>query len=445
MAGAAATASTVGLHFAQPSALGFFALGVIVACGIAARANEHGRWWSSAMVYAALGLGAAAAIHALGVHWLDAEHDTAVLEHVSEVAVVVTLYATGLQIDRRLSLLEWRSVVLLLGVVLPVTIGAVALLGMGLLGLGLGGALVLGAALGPTDPVLAGDVGVGPPGEDEPEARFSLTAEASLNDGLAFPFLLAGLAIVQHGGTGWIGSWLAVDMLYKVVVGVAVGVVLGRGAARLALPLRKNGRMGADLDGWLAVAIALGVYGVAQILSSYGFLAAIAAGMAFRRYERDHEKHDELHQGAQRIVQLLELGTIVLVMSTITISGLGVPGWQGWLIGVLLVFVIRPLAASSVLRSKWLTSPEERGFVAFFGVRGLGSIYYVSAALGTGVLAPGEARTILWTVLAVVLVSITVHGITANAGIKGLEFRAQADEAEGRRRSQRKRREPARA
>jgi sodium/hydrogen antiporter len=412
---------------------------VIVAVGIAARANEDGRWWSSAIVYAALGLGAAFAIDALGVKWLNAERDIAVIEHVSEVAVVVTLYTTGLQIDRRINLAEWRSVVLLLGVVLPVTIGAVALLGMGLLGLGLGAALVLGAALAPTDPVLAGDVGVGPPGQDEPEARFSLTAEASLNDGLAFPFLLAGLAIVQDGGSGWIGSWFALDVLYKVVVGVAVGILMGRMAARLALPLRQNGRMGPDLDGWLAVAIALGVYGVAQVLSSYGFLAAIAAGMAFRRYERDHEKHEELHMGAQRIVQLLELGTIVLVMSMVSVSGLGVPGWEGWVIGALLVFVIRPVVATTVLRPKWLKSPEERGFVAFFGVRGLGSIYYVAFALGAGILAPEDARTLLWTVLAVVLVSIVVHGITANAGIKGLEFRAELDEAEDGNRRERRR------
>lgn len=430
-------ASAGGLNWAQPSALGFFALGLIVAVGITARANEDGRWWSSAMVYVALGLAGAAAVDVLSIGWLDAERDTAVLEHVSEVAVVITLYATGLQIDRHLSLVGWRSVILLLGVVLPVTVLAVALLGMGLLGLGLGAALVLGAALAPTDPVLAGDVGVGPPGQEEPEARFSLTAEASLNDGLAFCFLLAGLAIVEDGGTGWIGSWLLIDVAYKIVAGVAVGIVAGRGAARLALPLRRAERIAADLDGWLAVAIALGVYGVAQVLSTYGFMAVIAAGMAFRRYERDHESHEELHRGAQRIVQLLELGTLVLVASMVTLAGLGVPGWQGWLLAVALIFVVRPVAALAVLRPRWLTSPEERGFVAFFGVRGLGSIYYVGAALGAGVLAPEDARTVLWTVLATVLVSILVHGVTANAGVRGLEFRARADEASERRRRRR--------
>ena len=382
------------------------------------------------MVYAALGLTAAAGMHALGVEWLEAEEDIAVIEHVAEAAVVVTLYATGLQIDRELNVVAWRSVLLLLGVVMPLTIAAVALLGMGLLGLSLGAAIVLGAALAPTDPVLAGDVGVGPPGEDDPEARFSLTAEASFNDGLAFPFLLGGLALASEGGTGWIGSWALVDVLYKLVVGVAVGALMGRLVAQFVLPMRRHGRIGNDLDGWLAVAVALAVYGVAQVLSSYGFLAAICAGIAFRRYEHDHEKHDELHAGALRIVQLLELGTIVLVMSMVSLSGLGLPGWQGWLIGALLVFVIRPGAALMVLRPAWLTTPEERGFVAFFGVRGLGSIYYVGVAFGAGVLSASEARTVLWTTVAAVLVSVLIHGITANAGIKGLEHRARVDAAE---------------
>ena len=373
------------------------------------------------MVYTALGLLVAFAVNLLDVRWLEAERDIAVLEHVAEAAVVVTLYATGLQLDRELRLGSWRTVVLLLCVVMPLTIGVITLLGVGLLGLSLGGALVLGAALAPTDPVLAGDVGVGGPGSEEPEARFSLTAEASFNDGLAFPFLLAGLAIVADGGTGWIGSWLLIDVLYKVVVGVAVGALLGHYAARLALPLRSRGRLGADLDGWLAVAIALAVYGTAQTLSSYGFLAAICAGLAFRRYERDHEHHEELHAGARRIVQLLELGTIVLVMSMVSFAGLQVPGWSGWLVAVLLVFVVRPFAALPILGTRFMTTREERGFVAFFGVRGLGSIYYVGAALGTGILAPDEARTVLWTALAAVLVSVLVHGVTANAGIRALE------------------------
>lgn len=381
------------------------------------------------MVYVGLGLGAAVAVDALGVDWLRADEDIAVLEHLAEAAVVITLYATGLQLDRELRLASWRSVALLLGLVLPLTIGAVALLGMGLLGLSLGAALVLGACLAPTDPVLAGDVGVGPPGEDEPEARFSLTAEAALNDGLAFPFLLAGLFVLEEGGSSWIGSWLAVDVAYKVVVGVAVGVVMGRLAARVTLPSRGDERLGTDLDGWLAVAIALAVYGVAQVIGAYGFLSAIAAGMAFRRWEADHAKHGELHQGAQRIVGLLELGTLVLVMSTVTLAGLRIPGWEGWALALLLVLLVRPGLAGVVLRASPLASREERGFVAFFGVRGLGSIYYAGAAVGTGALSGAEASIVLWTVLATVIVSVLLHGVLANAGIRALEHRADLDEA----------------
>jgi len=414
-------AAAPGLEFADPAALGVLALGLVVTIGIGARASEHGRPWSSGLVYAALGLIGAAGIALLGVNWLEADEDIAVVEHVAEICVVVTLYATGLQIDRPLAWREWRTVGVLLGVLLPLTIAAVAGLGMALLGLSLGAAIVLGGALAPTDPVLAGDVGVGgPKSEEEPEANFSLTAEASLNDGLAFPFVLLGLVIVSDGAGG-LGEWVLVDVLYKVAGGVLIGFVGGRLAARYVLPRRREERIGADLDAWLAVAVALTIYGAAQLASTYGFLAAVCAGLAFRRYERDHENHEALHAGAERIVRLLELGTIVLILSMVTWAGLTMPGWEGLALCLLLVFVVRPLLGVLVLRPRWLSTPQERGFVAFYGVRGVGSLYYVGAALGAGVLPQDEASLILWTAIMCVLVSVVVHGVTANAGLRTLE------------------------
>ncbi len=414
-------AASPGLSFGEPAALGVLALGLAVAIGIGARASEHGRPWSSGLVYAALGLIGAAGVAIIGVDWLRADEDVAVVEHVAEICVVVTLYATGLQIDRPLSWREWRTVGLLLGVLLPLTIAAVAGLGMALLGLSLGAAIVLGAALAPTDPVLAGDVGVGGPNsEEEPEANFSLTAEASLNDGLAFPFVLLGLSVVAEGAGG-LGSWFLLDVLYKVAGGVLVGVLGGWLAARYVLPRRREQRIGADLDAWLAVAVALTVYGAAQLVSTYGFLAAVCAGLAFRRYERDHENHEELHAGAERIVRLLELGTIVLILSMVTWAGLTSPGWAGLLVCLLLVFVIRPVLGLVILRPRWLATPQERGFVAFYGVRGVGSLYYVGAAIGAGVLPADEGATILWTAILCVLVSVVVHGVTANFGLRTLE------------------------
>jgi len=312
-------------------------------------------------------------------------------------------------------------VAVLLGVLMPLTVAVVAGLGMALLGLSLGAAIVLGGALAPTDPVLAGDVGVGgPKSEEEPEANFSLTAEASLNDGLAFPFVLLGLVIVADGAGG-LGEWFLLDVLYKVAGGVLIGFAGGWLAAAYILPRRQEQRIGADLDAWLAVAVALTIYGAAQLVSTYGFLAAVCAGLAFRRYERDHENHEELHAGAERIVRLLELGTIVLILSMVTWAGLTLPGWEGLLLCLLLVFVVRPLLGVLVLRPRSLATPQERGFVAFYGVRGVGSLYYVGAALGAGILPEDEASLILWTAIVCVLVSVVVHGVTANAGLRTLE------------------------
>src|SRR6185436_14879263 len=126
----------------------------------------------------------------------------------------------------------WSSTARLLLIAMPVTIGLIALLGSQLLGLSAGAALLLGACIAPTDPVLAGDIGVGPPGdEDDHEPNFALTSEAGLNDGLAFPFVLAALFMIGEGGSGWIGEWLAADVVYGIAVGVAIGAAIGLAAA----------------------------------------------------------------------------------------------------------------------------------------------------------------------------------------------------------------------
>src|SRR3954465_15032899 len=190
--------------------------------------HEHERAFSASLIYLGLGALAAVAIQALHVPWLAVVADAAVVEHIAEVALIFALFSAGLKLDRRLRWREWSSVSRLLLLAMPLTMGGIALYASAVMGLSLGAALLLGAILSPTDPVLAGDIGVGPPGdEDEHEPNFALTAEAGGNDGLAAPLVLIGIYAATRDGTRWLGEWLIADLLYAVVVGVALGAGVG--------------------------------------------------------------------------------------------------------------------------------------------------------------------------------------------------------------------------
>ena len=196
-----------GFDPADAWSLGLLFLGLAVMVAIVALTHQRSRAFSPSVVYLGLGLVGAAGAAVLDADWLDLIGDAEVVERVAELAVIVALFATGLRLDRPITFRGWRTTILLLGVVMPVTIAAVAAFGVVAMGLSAGAAIVLGAALAPTDPVLAGDLGVGPPGEeDETETSFALTSEAGLNDGLAFPFVFLGLAVAEHGAAAGSGT-----------------------------------------------------------------------------------------------------------------------------------------------------------------------------------------------------------------------------------------------
>ena len=155
------------------------------------------------------------------------------------------------------------------------------------------------------------------------------------------------------------------------------------------------------------------IYGLAEVAGTYGFLAAFAGGLAFRRYEHDHEVNSRVHEGSELAEKLLELAVILLLGSMLTLAGLGVPGWEGWLLAALVLVAVRPLACLVALAGSQLDRPSEKTFVAWFGVRGVGSLFYVATAVEAGVLAGDERDLLVWTVIACVLLSIVVHGITA--------------------------------
>jgi NhaP-type Na+/H+ or K+/H+ antiporter len=403
-----------GFSFADPYAIALTFAGVAVFAAIGALSHQGERAFSASLIYLALGLAAATIIDLLGVRWIDPLDDAVLLGHLAEFAVVMALFGTGLKLDRALDRSVWGSVARLLGVVMPLTIAAVALFGAVVMGLSLGAAIILGAILAPTDPVLAGDVGVGPPGdEEESDPNVALTAEAGLNDGLAFPFVFLGAYVATDGGSGWIASWLAADVLYAVLAGAALGAAGGYLIAASIVRLRERRLMTAALDGWVAVAAVLLVYGLAEVAGAYGFLAVFAAGVAFRRYEHDHEINRRVHDGAEVVEKFCELGLILLLGSLVTVTGLGVVGWSGWLLVPMLLFVVRPLATAIAFAGS-SAAPGERAFIGWFGVRGIGSLYYVAVALGMGILSVDESRSLFWTVTACVVASIVVHGVTAS-------------------------------
>ena len=193
--------------------------------------------------------------------------------------------------------------------------------------------------------MLAGDIGVGPPGDEaEHEPNFALTAEAGGNDGLAAPLVLIGIFVAEEGGTGWIGEWLVADLLYACAAGVAIGAAVGWSAAWSVHWLRDRELLAPDFDGYHAVATALVLYGAAEIAGGYGFLAVFVGGLAFRRYEHGHELNGRVHAGAEQVEKFMELAAILLLGSLLTGAGLTAPGWEGWLLAIVLLVVIRPLS-----------------------------------------------------------------------------------------------------
>ena len=236
------------------------------------------------------------------------------------------------------------------------SIVAVALLGWWTLGLAPASALLLGAVLAPTDPVLASDVQVEGPTTDEDDAdeiderdevRFALTSEAGLNDGLAFPFVYAAILLAGSGSVAdWGLRWLAWDLIGRVVIGTVLGVAVGWFLAKAAFRSRRPSiRITESGDPLLALAAVLLSYGVAEVAGGYGFLAVFACAMTIRSAERNHDYHALMHQVIERLERLLTL--IVLLLLGIALTGglLSDLSWWGPALGVLFILVIRPVAA----------------------------------------------------------------------------------------------------
>ncbi len=402
-----------GLHLGGSYPAGLMFLGFVLFVGIGALSRQDERPYSASIFYLALGAAASTGLGVLGIARLDPITNDVLLAHVTEIALAIAVFGAGLAVEQHIARSSTLVIAALLLIVMPLTIAAITAFGMLAMGLPLGAALLLGAILAPTDPVLAGDVGLGPPGEEvQGEPRLSLHTEAGINDGLASPFVIIGLFVATRGGTSWLGEWAWSDVLYAVGLALLIGVAAGWLTAVAIGRLRARRLLSPDLDGFFAPATALFIYGAADALGSYGLLAVFAAGIAFRRHEFEHEINTRIHHGAEMAGRLLELAVLLLLGSMLTTDGLGVPGFAGWMLAPLIIIVIRPALVLAITGRGFLDI-RGRLFLGFFGVRGVAALFYAATVAETGDLSHADTTKVVWTTIACVAVSIVVHGISA--------------------------------
>lgn len=372
---------------------------------------------------------------------IDPVRDSALLERMAEVAVLISLFGAGLKLRTALTDPRWRLPVRLATLSMVVTVALVAALGVYGLGLPLGAAVLLGAIIAPTDPVLASDVQVEDP-TDQDRLRFALTGEAALNDGTAFPFVMLGLGLLGVHELGSLGlRWLAVDVLWAVASGIGAGWVLAWLVSRVVLWLRRERKEAVGLDDLLALGLMALAYGAALLVKGYGFLAVFAAGFALRREERRmtesltggdappdvraaaHSTSDDdvatapetasayMAQAAlgftEQLERLMEVGVVLLLGGMLSTRTLAADAW--WFVP-LVFLVVRPLAV--LVGAPMRRAPAiQRRLTMWFGIRGIGSVYYLMYALEHGVERPLADRLVA-LVFTVIAASVVVHGVS---------------------------------
>jgi sodium/hydrogen antiporter len=392
---------------------------------------------SGAMLYLVVGVAVGPLF--LGLVRLDPLRDAGMLELVTELAVIVSLFTAGLKLRAPITSRAWRRPIRLAFVSMAVTVGIITLVGHVWLALPLGAAVLLGAVLAPTDPVLASDVQVEHP-TDRHALRFTLTGEAGFNDGTAFPFVMLGLGLLGLHELGELGiRWLAVDVAWAIAGGLTVGAVLGTLVGRAVLYLRRTHQEAVGLDEFLCLGLIGVSYGVALLIGTYGFLAVFAAGLAVRRIERlwterkDLDDQDVLRPGRgegpdaaavdetvgpaimaselleinERLERVGEVAVVILIGALLSTTPF--PAEVVWF-APLLFLAIRPAAVVAGLIGSGTRGPE-LALIGWFGIRGIGSVYYLMFALVHGVGGDDGARLAAMT-LWLVAISVVVHGLS---------------------------------
>lgn len=391
---------------------------------------------TSATIYLAVGfIVGPSVLHAFHFNPLK---ESALLEVLTEVAVLISLFAAGVKMPVPVTLSRWRTPILLAVLAMALTVGMVTAFGYYVLGLPLGAAVLLGAIVAPTDPVLATDVQVRRPG-DRDRLRFNLTCEAGMNDGTAFPLVMLGLGLLGLYELGDFGlRWALMDVVWATVAGIAIGVTLGSLLGWLSWRLRARASRHELMDDFLGLGLIGAVYGLSELVDAWGFLAVFFAAVALRQTERrlsgvgpdvagrlqtagpertavntgaTHEPVPTVSEGSlvfkEHLERLSELVLILLVGGTLFLDSWS---WRAVGFALFLFFVARPASVMlSLMASR--TLPRIRIMAAWFGVRGIGSLYYLMYAIQHG-LPEDLALELIHMTLIVVTLSILVHGIS---------------------------------
>lgn len=360
----------------------------------------------------------------LSLPFLDPIKNGLVIEKMTEFVVLVSLVGAGLKLDTPLNWQLWRPTMRLLLITMPIGILLMGVLGYYAFGLSLGAAILLGAVLAPTDPVLASSIQVGPPnsgGEDK--TRFALTSEAGLNDGLAFPFVYLAIKIAEASSQGkvitssLIWDWFTHDVLWKIIVGVLVGIAVGKFVAKIVFSDKASETNLSQ--GYMVIALTLLAYGLAELVHSYGFIAVFVAALAFRRSERDHDYHAKLHDFAEQseglFMSVVLIGFGILIGQAL-MSGIELT-WRVYIVSFVFLLVIRPLGGMIALTGMDMQR-SEKYVISALGIRGLGTLYYLSYALNQGFFDEADSLKLWIVCIIVILASIFLHGMTASRLLK---------------------------
>lgn len=414
---------------------------------------------STAMLY--LGIGIIVGPTGLNLFHFNPLKQSEFLEALTEVAALISLFSAGVKMPVPINIRRWKAPILLATTSMMVSVGLTTLFGFYLLKLPLGAAILLGAIVAPTDPVLATDVQSRRPGDSD-RLRFTLTCEAGMNDGSAFPFVILGMSLLVYQKFGnWVWKWALYDIFWATIAGIGIGWCIGWMMGMLVSRVHQKYRSGL-LDDFLGLGLIGVVYGISEICDAWGFLAVFAAAVALRQAESKAalriaqgkkvfsitkvfpkqvpsaekvEKSEGIADVDGRtaaVVQtpqalpdgqpfvsssslvfheylerLSELVLILLVGGTLFVSS-----WSLRSVGLslFLFFVVRPLSVYiGMLPQRRLR--RVKGLSAWFGVRGIGSLYYLMYVINKGIPEP-LALELIHLVLIVITLSIIMHGST---------------------------------